>query len=205
MRRNGWDAYGVDIDADFIHNGRRSFSALGVDPSVLVHASELETHGRRPFDVIVSYMVLEHVRDLESTARAMRRVMQVGGCGLHLYPGRWRLREAHTGVPVAHWFRGARSRRVLERCVKRGWDHRSHWGMDVATDEEIVDRFMTYLEENTRYRSNPDIVGTFEAAGFAAKISMTDHRLARPHGPVPEPLLRASLARLLTAHLLLEG
>lgn len=205
MRQRGWDAFGVDVDADYVENGRKSFRALGADPTSLVHSSELDEFESRPFDVVVSYMVLEHVTDLEATARDMRRVLRQGGVGLHLYPGRWRPLEGHVGVPFAHWARGSVRRRILELCVRRGWDRRSHWGLEGATVPEIVDRYSEYLEHNTRYRSTREVVRTFRDAGFSARISMTDHRLARPHGPIPEPVLRAALASLLTAHLHVGG
>lgn len=205
MRRHGWDAFGVDIDPDYIENGRNSFKALGADPTALIHASDLAGFEVNPFDVVVSYMVLEHVTDLAATAQEMRKVLQPGGVGLHLYPGRWRPVEAHVGVPFVHWFGASGRRRILEFCVQRGWDRRSHWELDAAPNAEVVDRFASYLEENTRYRSNREIVRAFQDAGFSARISMSDHRLARPQGPVPEPIIRASMGQFLTAHLLIQG
>jgi len=205
MRQRGWDASGIDIEPRYVENGRKSFAALGVDPAALAHASELEDLAADPFDIVVSYMVLEHVTDLGATARDMRKVLRPGGVGLHLYPGRWRPVEAHVGVPFVHMFQGRTRRRILEMFVRSGWDRRSHWGLAAASDSEIVERFSDYLEESTRYRSGREILRTFRDAGFSARISMTEHRLARPHGPLPESLLRACLAPLVTSHLRLDG
>lgn len=205
MRQRGWDAVGIDIDPRYVENGRKSFSALGVDPTALAHASELRSIASNQFDIVVSYMVLEHVTDLAATARDMRKALRPGGVGLHLYPGRWRPVEAHVGVPFAHVFQGRTRRRILELFVRRGWDRRSHWGLAEATNSEIVEKFSTYLDESTRYRSRREILRTFRDAGFSARISMTDHRLARPQGPLPESLLRVCVAPLVTSHLRLDG
>lgn len=198
LRRAGWDAHGFDISEDFIAAGRRSFAALGDEADVL-HLGQVDDV--EPFDAVVSYMVLEHVDDLDTAAATIRRATRRGGGGLHLFPARWTPIEPHLGLPFAHWFEGRARRAVIAAGVALGRGRREGWGFDDATTSEVVERWDRYIETGTAYRSNRAIARAFSRAGFAPRFSMVDHRLARPHGPIPPAVARRTLGALITTHL----
>ena len=56
------------------------------------------------FDLVVSNMVFEHVRDLEIVAHEISRVLKPNGKLLCLFPTSDVFREPHCGVPFVHWF-----------------------------------------------------------------------------------------------------
>lgn len=53
------------------------------------------------FDLIFSNQVFEHVMDYSSVLAEIRRVLKPKGLSLHVFPGRWRVKEGHVYVPFA--------------------------------------------------------------------------------------------------------
>jgi SAM-dependent methyltransferase len=98
----GYDAHGCDIS--FAHDS----ATLAPDPGRCKQIQQ--TPYRLPFDdacfdVVLSSSVLEHARNPEEYLREIRRVLQPGGCAMHLFPGKWYLPcEPHIQVPLANYF-----------------------------------------------------------------------------------------------------
>lgn len=51
------------------------------------------------FDVVLSFETLEHVLNLDAVIRELARVTKQDGIGIHIFPSKYRLLEAHTFVP----------------------------------------------------------------------------------------------------------
>lgn len=94
---------------DLVHHLRdRGVDAWGFDVG---EAADEDPIRRRPvedyrlpwpddhFDVVVSHHVWEHVTIPEVAARELHRVMKPGAVGVHAFPARYRLFEAHFRTP----------------------------------------------------------------------------------------------------------
>ncbi len=76
----GWKIYGCDISDEAIRNARDK----NLDCKFFVNDDPL-FKGRK-FDFIFSHHVLEHVSDIEETARQMNERVAGGGSMLHIFP-----------------------------------------------------------------------------------------------------------------------
>lgn len=165
----GYDAYGVDVDPEYIRNGRGYFQDRGLGERVRT----LGPDGRYPFedgwfDVVLSDQVLEHVADLPALAGEVFRVLRPGGVGLHIFPAKWRPIEPHLFAPFVHWLpAGGRARRAaLSLAMRRGWS------ADHFRDRPHPERlaiFGDFLDGETYYRPVRTIEATFRDAGLVAE------------------------------------
>jgi SAM-dependent methyltransferase len=58
------------------------------------------------FDFVFSCEVFEHVADYEAALSEIARVLKPGGISIHTFPARYRIREAHTHVPLGGCMQG---------------------------------------------------------------------------------------------------
>jgi len=85
LRREGYDAQGVEVNGAMIAESRRLFGDLPirkVDGSALPFAD-------RAFSTVVSFDVFEHIPDSDAHLREVRRVLQPGGTYLLQTPNKW--------------------------------------------------------------------------------------------------------------------
>ena len=111
-------AYGMDVDAPRVHEGRRR----GVD-NLLLAAAETLPFKDGSFDVIVLNEVIEHVRDDAATLREACRVLRPGGDVVIYAPNRLYPFETHGvylgrryifgNIPLVNWLPGALRRRFV--------------------------------------------------------------------------------------------
>jgi SAM-dependent methyltransferase len=92
----GYNATGLDIDFDRVHEAARS----GLD-QVHVAAGEHVPYASGTFDAVLSHEVIEHVADDRLAAREMLRVLRPGGRVIVFCPNRWYPFETH-----GHYWRG---------------------------------------------------------------------------------------------------
>jgi len=211
LRERGFDAYGVDLDPLAVKNGTELFRTFG-HPSE--NLSVVNVEGRTGFsddyfDFVLSNQVLEHVRDLPATVSELARVTRPGGSGLHVFPPRWHVREAHLGMPCVHWLpKNEARRRAIHLFATLGIE--SPWeGMAGVSLADRVDTYYRYSVDKTYYRSNPSIAQLFRLHGMKVRACTIDNpkldrfplvRIARRHGP-SRALLNAGLATLVSAEL----
>ena len=118
LRALGYDAWGGEASHQQFDLARRGLEGIGLDPSEIV-LLDLSS-GKYPipdqyFDFVYSDNVLEHVENLESFVQEADRLTRTGGWGIHIFPSRWRLIEAHVRVPFVHWTRNSSVRLALIR------------------------------------------------------------------------------------------
>ena len=181
----GWDAWGADVEARYVANGRQ---LLGDRLRV--------TDGRLPFDdeffdVVLSFEVLEHVADLNDFARDLARVTRPEARGLHRFPAKWTPIETHMLIPVAHWLPKGRVRQCALRLVLAA--HLDAGYFSEFTLDERVAIYAQYSDQETFYRRIPNIEATFRRSGFEAD-ARTGKRAAQKldHPTLPRPVLGAA-------------
>jgi SAM-dependent methyltransferase len=102
----GFDAYGVDIDAEPVRNGLPLLEGLGApiapgDRLRIYAATEPLPFPDTFFDLILSDQVFEHVARLSDVAAEMARVARADACGRSSLSGQM----AHHGAPCVRPFR----------------------------------------------------------------------------------------------------
>lgn len=211
LRRRGFEAYGVDLDKGALLNGRRLVEALGYPAEAL---SGIDSYARtrfpaKYFDFVFSNQVLEHVRDLSETVSEISRITTDDGEGLHIFPPRWHMREAHLRMPFVHWLPKNRARRTLIHL----WSTigvESKWrDMDADSLQDRVETYYRYSVEKTFYRPNASIARVFHAHGMQAAFCTVDNPKLDWIGlvqwarrlPYARALMNAGLASLVSAEL----
>ena len=79
LARQGFKAYGLDLDPDFVEEGRKQAARQGVDAHFVAAPAEKLPFDDGYFDVVISSFVLEHVADWRVMLREMLRVLRPGG------------------------------------------------------------------------------------------------------------------------------
>jgi SAM-dependent methyltransferase len=206
LRARGYEAFGVDLDAAVLERGRPCFRELGLDAERVLVA--LGPDGAIPFpdgffDFVCSEQVLEHVRDLEATARELARVSARGAGGLHCFPARWRPVEVHLRLPFVHWLPAGGPRRLwIAGCVRLGLGAR--WPRLEGLDSSARAReYYRYSVERTCYRRTATIRAIFERAGFRVRF-VTIENVEIERRPALARLLRIPPLRALASWLLLR-
>ena len=200
LRREGYDAYGVEPDARTVSLGASLFAEEGLDQARYVQRLEADNRTAFPtesFDFLMSYQVLEHVENIESAAKEMFRVMRTGATAVHLYPAHHRPVEGHLHMPFVHWLpkNGVR-RGAIDLCVRLG----VHPGWKQLSDADAAERTETYFAyscQKTFYRPPAEMLRIFRRAGFEATFESHRHqRIERLPGARMIP--RAVLSTVLT-------
>ena len=68
----------------------------------LIPVSKLGFHqtlSHRFFDIVISNQVLEHIESIDLVIDEIARITKSGGIGLHIFPSRRHLIEAHLKMP----------------------------------------------------------------------------------------------------------
>lgn len=154
----GFDATGTDFSfkrgdhVDFLKRQRHIF-LIEKDPYRLPFRDN-------SFDVIVSFQVMEHVKDYPEALCEIRRVLRPGGRCLHMFPSRLRVVESHVGVPFASlchsfWY--------LWLWAKLGLGSSDQ--IRLSAEDRARDN-QEYLKNQVKYHSGKQIREFFVASGF---------------------------------------
>jgi SAM-dependent methyltransferase len=172
------DAYGVDIDAGALDNGRPYFAALGEDADRRLCRLDGGLRTGFPdafFDVVVSDNVLEHVADLDGVLAEIARITRRGGHGFHIFPARFLPVEGHLHMPLVHWIPKSPLRHAAIRCwVAIGVE--PHWPeADSMSPAEKAGLYFRYSRDKTFYRSPAAILASCRRHGLGARLVGLDH------------------------------
>lgn len=120
MRKEGVNCFGTDLASSL---SNPAVSELVRQRTVL----PLNPDGTIPFswrfDIVISNQVLEHVRNLDGVLSNIEASLKPYGIMYHHFPVAQSLREAHIGIPFAHWFSKGPARFVyafILRCLGFG-------------------------------------------------------------------------------------
>ena len=185
FRQRGYNAYGVEIDAKAVSNGRVLLERKGIDHSALRVLSDkgLSDFPSGFFHFTYSNQVFEHVRDLECVARELWRVTAARGEGHHVLPAPKEIMEGHLYMPFVHWLPKNKWReRLISVYVRTGREPR--WSELKGQSVRIrAPRTYAYSVEQTFYRSPREIRADFPGGRILAH-------------PLRQSIIRESLACL---------
>lgn len=215
LRERGYAAYGAEVDARPIENGRPLARARGLDADRVL--SVIDAQSRVPFEdgffhLIISYQVFEHVRDLDAVAREMNRLLAPGGECFHVYGATWLVYEGHLLMPFVHWLPDNALRLWLIRFwVWLGIEAKLP-AYEGLSPEQRAQKFYRFTVEETHYRSMRNICAPFRRLGLEAfpdtvhGPSVGRHWLTRRLVDLPllGPLLNFVLSRFVSVHLVVR-
>lgn len=170
LRERGARAFGVEIDRRFLASGRLLGELYCDEFPILspVDKSGLTVFPDGYFDLVVSDQVLEHVRDLESLAAEVGRLLRPGGLTANLFPARFRVWEPHYELPFTHWLpKGAARRTAVATLLSIGMGSKFFPNHSLSERVEIIYK---YSVEETFYRSCQDIAAAFESRGISVSL-----------------------------------
>jgi SAM-dependent methyltransferase len=184
LRAVGTDCYGTDT---FYEGMEFDAAKLGA----MVQARVIRPHPEgRPlpfaddtFDLIISNMVGEHIKDLQHTAAELDRVLKPGGMMRHHFPSAEVLREGHIGIPLVHRLRPGRLRTnytLFLRTIGLGY-HRTSPAREWTTNN------LAWLDRHCFYRPYGEIAHAFGA--FEIQAREADYCQFRAEGRWFRPLL----------------
>jgi len=201
----GFDAWGVDTYEDvwqqYAHgpegsNGR----VLRVAPDAPLPFPDAS------FDIVVTNMALEHVRDLRAVAGEIARILRPDGVLLAAFPTREIWAEPHLGAPFVHrCANGSWLQRALlaarARLGNLGGMPRAAWR---ANAEDMLRRHVFYRTQRQALATfAPALIpaGRREADYLRFRIEHSRLAVLLPLANLPalEPLLRWLCIRLATA------
>src|SRR3990172_6776091 len=209
LRDLGYDAYGVDIDANVVERGRSFIASRGYDFERIISVMAPNGTTRYPsgfFEFVFSYQVLEHVKDLEKVVTELARITAPRGTALHIYPARWHITEAHLSMPFVHWLPKNMVRKwLIAAYVFTGIEPK--WkSLDGFSRVERVNAYYRFSGEATHYRSYSNVVSMFSAHGFLGRSVVLDHPAVKKL-PVPgifRPVLEKLILHFKSVELLVE-
>jgi SAM-dependent methyltransferase len=215
LRDRGYDAYGVDIDARPVKNGRELARRRGLDAERVL--TYLDAEGRAPypdgfFHFLCSDQVIEHVRDIDAVAREMVRLLAPGGGGAHLYGATFLVFEGHMDMPFVHWLPKNKLRLWLIRLwVWLGIEAKLPAYQGLSRSER-AEKFYAFSVGQTFYRTVGQVERAFRRAGLEAYADTINGASIRRH-PLTRrfvgrrwlgPIANWFLSRFVSTHLVLE-
>jgi len=121
------------------------------------------------FHAAFSNQVLEHVEELELFFGELSRVVRQGGVAVHYFPSKEIVVEPHSGVPLAHRFRGDSLGRWLRLCSRIGLGkYRRYRSGRGASLEEFGEEFRVYLSRFVFFRPGGSILRAARDSGCEA-------------------------------------
>jgi SAM-dependent methyltransferase len=162
----GWDAYGADVE--YAEQGNAWLTAQGYGERRLrtIVDDLLPFDDVSPFDILLSYQVLEHVPNLSVFIAGLTRIGREGTVALHVCPGAWHPLETHMQLPLVHWLPKGPLRRHAIKWMLRAGLGRNYFN-DLPLDER-AQRFARFSEEEVFYRPLRVQLAAFERAGHQA-------------------------------------
>lgn len=167
----GFDAYGIDVSADYLARGRDYLvNTLGADPDRLrlLHGDFSYPFADGSFDIVLSDQVIEHVGDLDRFAAEVSRVSAPGAVGMHIFPAKWRPVETHLLAPFVHWLpKGPLRRRAVRAALRTG--AAAHYFENYPLEDRVA-IYTDFSEHETFYRSLKQTVDTMQRHGLRCDI-----------------------------------
>jgi SAM-dependent methyltransferase len=185
----GWNAYGADVE--YVQQGERWLDNEGFGAGRLRVINNYRLPFEQPFDIVLSYQVLEHVPDLDLFLAGIVDISRKGTLGLHICPGAWRPIEPHMKTPIAHWFpKGPSRRAAIRTAVTLGLANGHFAGLPTRERARL---YADFSEQETFWRRPAAMQRAFRRHNIQAEFNRTaaeklSHKLSRLPGPVLWPI-----------------
>lgn len=193
LRRQGYDAQGVEVNAAMIEESQRLYGAL---PIRQVEGSRLP-FADNTFATVLSFDVFEHIPDSDGHLAEVRRVLKPGGTYLLQTPNKWTnvvfetIRwRSFTAFRVDHCSLHS-YREIQDRFAKHGF-RTEFFDIPVVTDffRWKVKRYLGWPGLMLLKVANPDRFPLALRTNFYVRCSLTDtggSGLGPGSDPVPPP------------------
>ena len=168
LRWQGYNAFGIDIDPEPINNGLPLFGNHGYPKNILslIGKNNKTDIQNDQFHFVFSNQVIEHVKDIGTFLYEIWRITKVGGIGLHIFPARRHLIEAHLKMPFIHWLPKNIIRKLIIYIfvllkIDPNWEE-----LNGQPIKRKADHYYNYSINKTFYRSYNELRKLFKAKGF---------------------------------------
>ena len=205
LRKEGYNAYGIDIDNGPISNGIGLFKAKGYEDSTL---RLLSSDGKTDFPddyfhFTFSNQVFEHVRNIESVAAEINRITMDEGMGFHVYPAHKYIIEGHLFMPFIHWLpKNMLRKSLITIYVILGKE--PHWPeLKDAKIKEKVNTYYQYSINKTFYRNYYNVKKVFQRNGFGVSFETINNPKLKNYKVLCR-FTNYSLSKLMINYLLLN-
>ena len=200
LRDEGYNAFGVDIQASFIANSKKIFFNHNYDHGAIL--SLIDTAGRtifkdKYFHFIFSLVVFEHIEYLDIVAKEFKRITGDYGVSFHYFPAHKGIVERHFDMPFLHWFPKNRIRYYvimfyLWLGVGRYGEENNKRGVYTNAEKNYQ-----YIINRTFYRSTHTIKDIFKKSGLKAEFKTVSDEDLKTKSPFIYFLTRIRLIRKL--------
>jgi SAM-dependent methyltransferase len=215
LRLSGYEAFGVDIDEKAVLEGQKLLNEHGFDGKSILSAFRENTPIPFPdhtFHFVMSQEVLEHVSDISSVSRDLRRISAPDGMGFHVYRPQYNLLEQHFHMPFVHWLPKNKLRKLAILAfayMGLGLHPREIPGAGPGERAEFLYQFSV---NQTFYRPYWVIGSAFRQNGMGVCFPATNHRKLRKSRiisqlldfPVLDKLLNSIVITFHNAYLLTQ-
>lgn len=153
LRQRGLQAFGVDITPRHEAIQQRLKKEGLIQDTEAVFSTLDMSHYRIPFedntfDVVISWMVFEHVQNWPQALAEIKRVLKPGGASLHVFPARYRPIEGHVFVPLASIIRAYPYLAFWALLgVRKPSQHGMGWKEVARNNSEYLNKYTVYLSQ----------------------------------------------------------
>lgn len=191
LLEQGWDAYGADVE--YVEQGDQWLAEQGHGEGRLrvIDDYRLPFDDIAPFDIVLSWQVLEHIPHFERFVAGIAAVSRTGTRGLHVCPGAWMPVETHMQLPFVHWLPKGPLRRAAIRAELALGLGRDHFA-DRPTKER-AEIFANFSETEVFYRPPASQLAAFEKFDISATFADTVGAKLRAVKPGLPPRLATPL------------
>ncbi|MDW5615075.1 class I SAM-dependent methyltransferase [Mycolicibacterium sp. D5.8-2] len=195
---------GIDVRDEFIAAAKQFASVHQASADFTLGVGERLPFEDESFDAILSFDVLEHVQNIESTMSECRRVLKPGGAFYLVFPGFYQPWEHHltlaTRTPCLHWFFGGKTLvkayyEVLAQRSDSDWYRRKSpelkpWERGHTINGTTVRQFKRLIEEGdwrvvSESRLPIGAIGRNASTHRAAGVARTVAKVLSPFTNVP--------------------
>ena len=203
LLNQGYNVFGVDIDKERIDGGNVLLEeeGFGRERLSLLDHNNTKFEGSE-FNIIYSKQVLEHVKDIDSVAKEMKRLLSGNGKCFHIFPAHRHISERHLFMPFVHWLPKNSIRKLLISAytycgVEPKWE-----AIKNLSNREKAEHYYKYSINHTYYRSFQNIKNIFEKAGLRVHFNILEHPKLQENN-FTKLLVSNNLTRKLSEYLLL--
>lgn len=163
LKDMGYNAFGVDINSNYIKNSHYLLKKKGYIKSIL---NLIDNNGKTKFSdeqfhFIFSKQVFEHINNLKSVISEISRITKKNCLSYHTFPAKRRLIEGHLKMPLVNQIKNYEIiKLIIYFFVKLGiepkWKELKDYNL-----KQKVDVYLQYLQNHVYFRSYEEISNFF--------------------------------------------